>query len=52
MLDKIPILFMLFASGHANAALAAPPLRTIRADVGALDEPIVRESDNHSFVGN
>ena len=41
-----------FAGAHADDAFAAPALGAVRADVGALDEAVVREGDDDAFVGD
>ena len=40
------------AGAHADDALAASALGAVRADIGALDEAVVRESDDDAFVGD
>ena len=41
-----------FAGAHADDAFAAPTLGAVRADIGALDEAVMREGDDDAFVGD
>ena len=41
-----------FARGHADDAFAAATLRAVGADVGALDQAVVGERDDHALVGD
>ena len=54
MLDEIVVVLLgvALARGHADHALAAAPLGAIGGDGGALDEAIVRERDDHAFIGD
>ena len=51
MLDEIVVLGpVALARGHADHAAAAAPLRAVAADVGALDQRIVGDGDDHALV--
>src|SRR5688572_15584621 len=54
MLDEIAFFFLggPFARGHPDDALAAPALRTERADRSAFDEPAMRDADDASLIGD
>ena len=53
MLDEIFVLFgRAFAGRHADDPFAAPPLRAIGTDVRSFDQAVMRQSDNHSFIGD
>src|ERR1043166_3910360 len=53
VLDEILVFFgCAFASDHADDAFSPSPLGAVRADIGALDQSVVRECDNDAFVGD
>ena len=53
VLDKVAVLFGgALPRSHADYSLAAAPLRPIRTDIGALNQSIMRERDDDSFIGN
>ena len=53
MFDEILVLFRgALARRHADHALAAAALRAVGTDVRALDQSVVRESDDDALVRN